>query len=250
MASFLLCKKGLERALAQIPSEAIPSLEESDFRDDYTGSDGDGIWIRDYVGFLERVVRERCALPEFSFVEDDHLDEDLFEEVPSLHVRALLIEFTNEVYPDWKEDGVDLPDYDEVRIDSRTYCDDCEHAYEEVYGTYDGALPEDVEEDEDLQDPDLTDEERRARGVRNTERAAERTRRQEAKEEAEAEVVDQEWVCSQDCDGFLNYVDEQFREGINVDVDKLEDNWDEFLKVRGEYDFPPLIVELARSKLP
>lgn len=246
MACFVLSAAALKTRSIGPPQVEVPDLDVKDSRDDYGSEDGDGVWVRDFVEFMEVVVRKRCGLPNFVFSDDCRIQVDLFDEIPSPHVRALLIEFTNRVYPNWKEDGVDLPDYDGVRDDSRTYCEDCDSAYSETYGTYDGELPEDVEPDEDVNAPGLSKRARKSRERRNAARQAERQRRQAAKDEAESEVVERDWACDSDCDGFLDYVSEQCREETRVDTDMLESKWEAFLEEKGERDFPPLIVELAR----
>ncbi|MBI3832189.1 MAG: hypothetical protein HY291_21890 [Planctomycetes bacterium] len=246
MACFVLSALALKKQRLGLPHVDVPKLEVVDSRDDHGSEEADGTWIGEYVLFMEGIVRKRCGLPTFAFSDDYHLDADLFDEIPSPHVRALLIEFTNQVYPDWKDDGVDLPDYDYVRDDCRSYCEECEDAYEETYGTYDGPLAEDVEPDEDANAPGLSKRVRQARERRNAARQAERHRRQEARDDAESEVVDREWICGSDCDGFLDYVSERFRAEVTVDTDMLERMWEAFLEEKGERDFPPLIVELAR----
>lgn len=247
MAVFVLSEVALRSRCLGPPLVEVPDLKVNDSRDDYGSDDGDGIWILDYVEFMEGVVRNRCGLPNFAFSDDNGIQDDLFNEIPSPHVRALLIEFTNRIYPDWKDDGVDLPDYDDIREGCRSYCEDCDLAYEETHGTYDGDLPEDVAPDEDVNTPGISEKEKQARRRRNAERAAERQRRQEAKDEAESEVVDREWVCLEDCDAFIDYVDERFRENTTVDTEQLDREWESFLAEKGERDFPPLIVELARQ---
>lgn len=225
----------------------MPDLEAEDSRDDYSIDDGDGVWISRYIAWMEEVVRLRCGLPGFAFHDDYALNERLFDEIPGPHVRALLIEFTNRIYPDWKDDAVELPSYEDVHSDCRTYCDGCEDAYRDIHGTYDGPLADEVDDDEDPDDSGLTPEERAARFERNADREEERIRRREAQEEAEAEVVDTEWACDVDCDGFTDYVYDAFRDRVEVDTSSLDEDWAAFLAERGERDFPPLLVELAHQ---
>lgn len=243
----LLHPPSLARLAQDPPDAGMPDLEVEDTRDDYATLDGDGIWIREYIDYLERIVRERGGLPGFAFSDNYRLDLELFEEIPVAYLRALLIEFTNHVYPGWKDSAVDLPDYDDIRGECRGYCDDCENAYEEIYGTYDGPLAEEVEADEDECDSEISFEERQARILRNIERADERRSRQADREAAESEVVDTEWVCDDDCTGFIDYVDEEFVGQVEVETASLDDDWEAFLEEKGVREFPPLLVELARQ---
>ncbi|MEI6236845.1 MAG: hypothetical protein WCT04_27615 [Planctomycetota bacterium] len=169
-------------------------------------------------------------------------------QIDALSTRGSIIEFTNQCYTAWRESDVSLPDYDEVRSDCRTFCDDCEYAYEEKHGTYDGPSVEDVEEDEDELDQSVSKQERHERQRRNHERSSERKRRQQAQDDAESEVVDSEWICDIDCDSFLDHVCSAYHEAYDGDIPALERRFEQFLTERGEKDFPPLIVELARRR--
>lgn len=154
------------RELASEPAQVeVPDLETEDSRDDYGIDDGDGVWVSRYISWMEDIVRERCGLPGFAFHDDYALNDRLFEEIPSPHVRALLIEFTNRIYPDWKDDAVELPSYEDVHSDCRTYCEGCEDAYREIHGTYDGPTADEVEDDEDVDAAGITPEDRKASAV-------------------------------------------------------------------------------------
>jgi hypothetical protein len=210
--------------------------------------DGDGVWIRSYVCFLEKIVSERCHLPNFTFNDSNSIRASLFEEIPSDRVRALLIDFTNKCYSAWQDSDVTLPDYDDVRSDCRDFCEDCEYAYEQRFGTYDGPSVDDVESDEDEHDSEVSKQERHERQRRNRERAAERLRRQQAQDDAESEVVDSEWICDTDCDSFLDHVSESYSDAFDGNIPALERRFKDFLVERGEKEFPPLIVELAQRR--
>ena len=248
MAILILNPRSLARLCDPGAEIEIPYLEVKDRRDKYDMYDGDGVWIPSYVCFLEKVVGERCHIPHFTFGDTDSIRESLFEEIPSDHVRTLLIEFTNHCYTAWRDSDISLPDYDDVRSDCHDYCEDCDSAYEHTYGKYDGPLEEDVEDDEDELDQTVSKQERHEREIRNRERAAERKRREQAQDDAENEVVDSEWICDNDCDPFLDHVSETYRDAFNGNIPALERRFEQFLIERGEKDFPPLIVELARSR--
>ena len=248
MAILILNPTSLARLCDAEGEIEVPELEVKDCRDHYDMYDGDGVWIESYVRFLEKIVSERCHIPQFAFGDTYAIRDSLFDEIPSDHIRALLIEFTNQCYTDWRESDISLPDYDDVRSDCRSFCDDCEYAYEETRGTYDGPLADDVEDDEDENDPSASKQERHERQRRNRERAAERQSRQQAQDDAESEVVDTEWICDTDCDSFLDHVSSAYRDAFDGAVPALEKRFEQFLIERGVKDFPPLIVELARSR--
>lgn len=245
MVTLILHAPSLRSLAAEPPQVEAPELEAEDCRDNYCIEDGDGVWISRYISWMEEIVRLRCGLPGFSFHDDYTLNDRVFGEIPSPHVRALLIEFTNRIYPAWKDDAVELPCYDDVHSDCRTYCEGCDDAYRDIHGTYDGPTAEDVDDDEDAGAAGITPEERAARIERNGEREDERQRRREAQEEAESEVIDTEWACEIDCDSFTDYVYDAFRDRVEVDTDSLNEDWNAFMAEKGERDFPPLIVELA-----
>lgn len=245
MAILILNPHSLSRLCDAEAEIEVPELEVKDCRDHYDMYDGDGVWIPSYTSFLEKIVSERCHIPHFTFGDTYSIRDSLFDEIPSDHVRALLIDFTNQCYMAWRESDVSLPDYDEVRSDCRDYCDGCEYAYEETHGTYDGPSVDDVEDDEDDLDQSASKQERHERQRRNRERAAERQRRQQARDDAESEVVDSEWICDTDCDSFLDHVSSAYHEAFDGDIPALERRFEQFLIERGEKDFPPLIVELA-----
>lgn len=247
MALLILHAPSLRALAEEVAQGAMPELEAEDSRDDYSIEDGDGVWIGRYIGWMEEIVRLRCGLPGFAFHDDYIVNDRLFGEIPSPHVRALLIEFTNRVYPAWKDEAVELPGYDDVHSDCRSYCEGCEDAYREIHGSYEGPLADDVEDDENLDEPGITPEERAERIERNAAREDERLRRREAQEDAESEVLDAEWACEDDCDGFTDYFYDAFRDRVEVDTASLSQDWNTFLAEKGERDFPPLIVELARA---
>lgn len=248
MACLILHAPALARLAAGAPQVVVPKLEATDDRDDYSAAEGDGVWIPRYVAFMEQIVRSRCGLPRFAFTDDYRLNESLFKEIPCPHLQGLLLEFTNRYYPAWKDADVDFPDYGDVREGCRSFCEDCDYAYEETHGTYAGPLAEDVDPDEDVNLPDLSEGERLARLYRNARKQAERRRRERAQEAAESEVIDREWVCSEDCDSFIDYVDDEFRDRVDVDMEPIESKWAAFLVEKGVRAFPPLIVELARIR--
>ncbi|MGD0091113.1 MAG: hypothetical protein ABSE73_14440, partial [Planctomycetota bacterium] len=218
-----------------------PQLEITDSRDDYCTSDGDGLWIEPFIGFLEQKVAERAHILRFRFSDPEHIDENTLAEIKSTHVRALLVEFINEHYEDWRNNDVALPDYDSIRSDARSYCDECDSGWEETHGEYDGPRAEDVPPDENEAAPDISAEERQARHRRNLERGRERRHRREAQEDAESEVVDRELVCEEDCDGFCDAINDRYRDCFSPNLEALRRRWDEFLAHRGEKKFPPLI---------
>jgi len=241
MAFFIASPPALLR-LSDSPAEvAVPRLEVTDHRDDYCTSDGDGLWISPFITFLEERVAERAHIPRFQFSQDESLDENLLAEVKCSHVRALLVEFTNTHFRDWRDSDVDYPDYDDIREDCRSYCGECDSGWEETHGEYDGPRAEDVPPDENEAEADISDEERQARHRRNLERRRERTRRREAQEEAESEVVDREFTCDDECDSFLDHINEQYRDAFDPNLAALKRRWEEFLADRGEKDYPPLI---------
>ncbi len=246
MPIFLLHAAHVVQAAQNPSTQVIPPLTATDSRDRYSMDEGDGLWIPEYVAWMEQIVRRMTGSPSFAFSNDQELEDDLFEDVPVAHLRGLLIEFTNRIYPGWR-DRIDLPDYDDVREGCRGYCDSCDSAYRTIYGTYDGPLAEDVEEDEDADEADLDPQEREARIQRNAARAAERRQLQADQEAAEDEVIDSEWDCDEDCDPFLEHVNDSYRERMECDTDRLDSEWDAFMKERGIRIFPPLLVSLARA---
>ncbi|MCY3019408.1 MAG: hypothetical protein NTW87_10340 [Planctomycetota bacterium] len=223
------------------PEVTVPKLEATDNRDDYCTSEGDGLWISPFIQFIEGKVAERAHVPGFQFSQDESLDEQLLAEITSTHVRALLVEFINAHYRDWRDGDVEYPDYDDIRDDSRDYCSECDSGWEEIHGEYDGPRAEQVPPDENEEEAGITEEERQARHLRNLERRRERTRRREAQEEAESEVVDRSFICEDDCDGFCDYINEHYRDAFDPNTAALERRWEKFLADRGEKDFPPLI---------
>ena len=42
-------------------------LMASDSRDDYYAENADGVWISAYLEFIQKIVRERCGLPDLCF---------------------------------------------------------------------------------------------------------------------------------------------------------------------------------------
>lgn len=246
MPTFLLHPAGLSAAAPAPTPKPAPNLEAPDTRDDYSYNEGAGLWIPEYVAWLELVVRRTGGSPSFAFSCEDEIEAHVFDEIPFAYLRGLLIEFTNRIYPGWRN-RIDLPDYDDVRDRCRGYCDDCDSAYRNIYGTYDGPLAEDVEDDEDANEANLDPQEREARIQRNAERAAERRQLQADQEAAESEVIDSEWDCDDDCDPFLDHVLDSFREQMECDTDRLDAEWDAFLAERGFRTFPPLLISLARA---
>ncbi|MGD0092257.1 MAG: hypothetical protein ABSE73_20265 [Planctomycetota bacterium] len=241
MAMFIASPVALLVLSDNPPEVSVPKLEIADSRDDYCTSDGDGLWIEPFMEFLEEKVVARAHIPAFGFSQTDRFDEQILAEIKSTHVRALLTDFINAHYEDWRNNDVDLPNYDSIRDDCRSYCDECDSGWEEIHGTYDGPRAEDVPRDENEADPGVSVEERQARHRRNLERGRERTRRREAQEEAESEVVDRDFICEDDCDGFCDCINEHYRDSFSPNTDALLRRWDEFLTDRGEKDFPPLI---------
>ncbi len=219
---------------------AVPKLEVSDDRGDYGTSEGDGLWIRPFLEFIEEKVAERAHVSGFTFSLSERLDEDLLDEIESTHVRALMIEFINAHYEQWRDDDIDLPDYDNLHSDCRDYCDSCDSGWNEVHGEYDGPHEDDVDADENESELGISEEERQARHRRNLERRSERARRRAAQQEAEDEVIEREFACDCDCDGFMDHVDDVYRDAFEANIDALKRRWKEFLADRGEKDFPPL----------
>jgi len=234
----LLCPDRLTR-LDDV-SHCCVELEVTDQRDDYCSEDGDGVWIRAYLEFLEDIMRERCCRPDFSFSDYEGIAQALLEEIDEPYTRNLIIAFTNEHYESWRDDDVSLPDYDEVRSECRDFCDECDSGWTETHGEYDGPLAEDVPRDEDENAPDISDEERQARHGRNLERRQERERRRCAQEDAENEVVDREFTCDECCDSFDDHVSDIFRERVELNLRALRKRWDDFLEEVGEAVMPEL----------
>ena len=249
MAVLILNPRTLARLCDSEIGIEVPDLEVKDCRDHYDMYDGDGVWIPSYVCFLEKIVSDRCHLRDFTFSDNGSIRGSLFDEIPSDHVRTLLVEFTNQYYTEWRESDVSLPDYDEVRSDCRSFCEDCEYAYEQKYGTYDGPLADEVEDDEDEHNQSVCKQERHERQRRNRERTAERERRQLAQDDAESEVVDSEWICDSDCDSFLDHVSCEYRDQFDGNTPLLQRRFEKFLIERGEKNFPALIIELAQRRL-
>jgi hypothetical protein len=221
-------------------SHCCVALEVTDQRDDYCSEDGDGVWIRAYLEFLEAIVCERCCLPNFSFSDYEGIAQALLEEIDEPYTRNLIIAFTNEHYESWRDDDVSLPDYDEVRSDCRDFCSDCDSGWTDIHGEYDGPLADDVEDDEDEDESGITEEERAARQRRNEERESERERRRRGQEDAESEIVDREFTCDESCDSFYDHVSDVFRERVELNVRTLRKRWDDFLEEAGEAVMPEL----------
>ena len=241
MAMFITSPAGLVRLRASPPEVAVPKLEVTDHRDDYSTSEGGGLWLTPFIEFLEKKVAERAHVARFQFSDTDNLDSELLEEVKSSHVRALLVEFINAHYEDWRDCDVECPDYDEIRGDCREYCSECDSGWEETHAEYDGPRAEDVPPDEDENADGLSEQEQQARHQCNLERRRERRRRREAQEEAESEVVDRELICDEDCDGFLDHIHDQYADAFDPNTVALKRRWGDFIADRGEKDFPPLI---------
>jgi hypothetical protein len=218
----------------------LPALEVSDERDSYDRTDGDGLWIGVYLGFLAEQGRLLGLEKDFFFSDESTLDEETFEEVPSLFARRLMVEFTNQHYEDWKAQAITLPDWDDIREQNRDFCDECEAGWERVPGTYNGPWAEDVEDDEDVSEPKLGEAEVAARRERNQEREAERRRRESAQEEAEAEEVERNFICDDDCNSFCERVEEQFLEAIEIEAASLKSAWEKFSAEKCTRNLPPL----------
>jgi hypothetical protein len=240
MAFFIASPAALLK-LGDSPLEVtVPKLEVTDNRDDYCTSEGDGLWIGPFLSFLEGKVAERAHVHRFQFSQTECLNEDLLAEITSTHVRALIIEFINAHYTDWRDNDVEYPDYDDIRNDCRDWCSECDSGWDEIHGEYDGPMAEDVPPDENEDQVGISEEERQARHRRNLERRRERTRRSEAQEEVESEVVDRTFTCEDDCDGYCDHIYEQYRDAFDPNKAALKRRWEEFLADRGEKDFPPL----------
>jgi len=221
-------------------SPCCVELEVTDRRDDYYSEDGDGVWICPYLEFLEDIVRERCCLPHFNFSDYEGIAQALLEEIDEPYTRNLVIAFTNEHFESWRDDDVSLPDYDEVRGDCRDFCGDCDSGWTDTHAEYDGPLADDVEDDENEDEPGITDEERAGRQQRNEEREQERERRRRAQEDAESEIVDREFTCDECCDSFYDHVSDTFRERVELNLPALRRRWDNFLMETGEAVMPEL----------
>jgi hypothetical protein len=240
MATFLLAPAALD-VLGKGKSQGeAPLLEVSDDQYDYGIEEGSGLWIPVFIDFIERKVRKLGRDGRFSFSSQERIGASLLEEIPSSYVRGLIIRFCNEQYEPWRDRDVDLPDYEEIRADCRSYCDDCDSGWEVQYGTYDGPQPEEVEPDEDADETGIGEEERRARILRNRARHGERQRREEARDEAEGEEVGREFICDDECDGFCDCVYEAYRDEFSVGDGELEARWQAFLRTGRRGRFPPL----------
>ena len=240
MTMFIVSPAALDGLSEELINWEVPLLDEQDDIDDYSMYDGGGLWICPFLEFLEKQVRRYTCAPHFEFSDKNRLDDDLLAEITSLYVRALLIEFINESYKEWRDCDVDVPDYGDYASDCRDFCDGCDRGWSEIYGEYDGLLAEDVEEDEDEEEEDISRDERDARHDRNVARADERDRRQAAQKEAEGEVVDREFVCDHNCSSFNDHVDETYAENFEVDLRYLKRKWINFITGRNLNGFPPL----------
>ncbi len=229
------------RAMNDVESEVpLPELDVKDDRSDYSICDGDGLWIAPFLEFLEEKVASRAHIRDFKFSQAERLDQQLLEEIPSPYVRALISEFINAEYENWRDRDVDLPNYDRICERSRGYCDGCESGWNEIHGEYDGPLAEDVDPDEDENEAGISTDERQDRHSRNVERRRERARRTAAQEETESEVVEREFVCDSDCDGLLDEIDTNYRDAFDPNLQSLRQRWEDFLVEKGEKNFPPL----------
>jgi hypothetical protein len=242
MTTFLASPAALPRLCEGPPDVPVFKLEVTDCRDDYCTSEGDGLWICPFIEFIESKVAERAHISHFSFSQVDAFDAQLFEEIESTHVRAMVVEFINAHYESWFKNDVDLPDYDRERDDCRTYCEECESGWQEIHGEYDGPLAEDVPPDENENEQNISVEERQARHNRNLERGHEREIRRAAQEQAENEVIDRDFNCDNDCDGFCDYLNDHYRDAFTANTAALRRRWDKFLADKGEKNFPPLII--------
>lgn len=238
----LLCPSSLE-TLDDIPDDCDETLDVIDRRDDYSTEDGDGVWIGTFLEFCEKIVQARCHLPDFNFSDYDRIDQRLMDEIPDAYTRALLIRFANKNYEDYRDDDISLPDYSDTRSDARNFCDGCESGWTEIHGEYDGPLASDVEKDENENEDGISKEEQAARRERNAERDEERECRQRAQDEAEEEVVDSELTCEDDCDAYVEHVDNCFRDKIDTNIDALKERWKNFLAEIGESKMPELRPE-------
>ena len=82
MAFLLLDPAVLPRLAETSLTTAVPPLKVKDHRDHYCTSDGDGLWIRPFLEFLEAEVAHRCHLRAFQFSTDDSVDEEVLKEIP------------------------------------------------------------------------------------------------------------------------------------------------------------------------
>ena len=240
MAFFIASPAALVRLSESAPDVPVPKLDVSDGRDDYCTSEGDGLWIEPFIAFIEERVAQRAHTHRFQFSTTERLDRHLLDEIKSTHVRALLIEFINVHYEDWRDNDVEYPDYDDIRDDARSYCEECESGWEVIHAEYDGPRAEDVPADEIEHAEGISEAEHQARRQRNLEHQSERRRRREAQEEAESEVVDRNFICDEECDGFCDCIHDRYCDAFAPNTVALERRWEEYLAERGERDFPPL----------
>ena len=130
---------------------------------------------------------------------------------------------------------------DRIEARCRDYCDGCEDGWEEIHGTYDGPLAEDMEPDEDPDAPGIAEEEREARRIRNYRREGERRRRRRVLRKVGIDPSSVEFICEENCESFSEHVQSTYEESFDANVPALKVRWERFLEERGEKAFPPLV---------
>lgn len=56
----------------------------------------------------------------------------------------------------------------------------------------------------------------------------------------DGEVIETEWACEEDCDSFIDHVDDCYRQAVDIDSSCLEVRLTDFLKFDSKALFPPL----------
>lgn len=210
-------------------------------RDDYSSEQGNGVWIPAYLRYIESLVRDHTHRP-FTFSGYEELSPRAINEIPNTYIRNLVMRFTASFYVPWSEHDVYVPEYEEVRPDCRDFCDGCDTGFSSVYATYEGPLAEDVEADESTAQLGLSAGEMIDLVVRNEARHEERERRRRRQESIEEQVVSTEFTCDEDCDDFVDHVNEEVVNRTDTNLGALREYWRRFAATNGASGdrLPPL----------
>jgi len=103
-------------------------IENPDSVDDYSGSDGNGCWVRDFILGIEERIRDTFDMPLFKFRYEDCINsENLVTSIRDPVLRRTIAKFINENYRDWVLRFVNVPSYESAEsIVGDSICDACD----------------------------------------------------------------------------------------------------------------------------
>jgi len=112
------------------------SLEVSDDASGYNTEEGDGAWVKEYLGWIRvlwhNLTNEDIQWASFSFFDDQTFRDTL----TAAYHRNLFVEFTNRYYVEWRENQIHIPSIDDVDSNVQDHlCAECDNdeVWEEEY---------------------------------------------------------------------------------------------------------------------